>query len=117
MRYANCGHLSALLLRSDSTLERLDSTCTVLGLFEKWDCTIEERRIFSGDTVALYTDGATEAFNETGEEFGEQRLIELLRRHREQPFSALVASIVEDVRKFSPHEQHDDITLIVAKGK
>jgi hypothetical protein len=96
---------------------RLDSTCTVLGLFEKWDCAIEERRIFSGDTLALYTDGITESFNETGEEFGEQRLIESLRRHREQSPSALIASIVEDVSKFSAHEQSDDITLIVAKGR
>src|SRR5207253_4018814 len=38
LRYANCGHLSALLLRSDDTLERLDSTGTVLGLFSEWDC-------------------------------------------------------------------------------
>src|SRR5437899_1650684 len=61
LRYANCGHLSALLLRSDNTLERLDSTCTVLGLFEQWDCSIEERQIFAGDTLALYTDGITES--------------------------------------------------------
>ncbi len=117
LRYANCGHLSALLLRSDNTLERLNSTCTVLGLFEQWDCSIEERRIFAGDTLALYTDGITESFNDAGEEFEERRLIESLRRHREQPSSALVASIVEDVRRFSPREQHDDITLIVAKGR
>jgi len=117
LRYANCGHLSALLLHRDNTLERLDSTCTVLGLFEKWDCAIEERRIFAGDTLALYTDGVTESFNEPGEEFGEQRLIESLRRHRAQSPSGLVASIVEDVREFSPREQSDDITLIVAKGR
>ena len=63
LRYANCGHLAALLLRSDSTLERLDSTCTVLGLFKEWDCSIGERQLFPGDTLALYTDGITEAFN------------------------------------------------------
>jgi serine phosphatase RsbU (regulator of sigma subunit)/predicted enzyme related to lactoylglutathione lyase len=117
LRYANCGHLSALLLRNDNTLERLDSTCTVLGLFEKWDCAIEELQIFAGDTLTLYTDGITESFNDAGEEFGEHRLVESLRRHREQPSSALVASIVEDVRKFSPREQSDDITLIVARGR
>jgi catechol 2,3-dioxygenase-like lactoylglutathione lyase family enzyme len=38
LRYANCGHLAALLLRSDNTLERLDSTGTILGLFSEWDC-------------------------------------------------------------------------------
>ena len=115
LRYANCGHLSAILLRSDNTVERLDSTATVLGLFKEWDCSIGETKLFSGDILALYTDGITESFNEAGEEFGEQRLIEVLRRQRELSSEALLASIVDDVQHFSPHEQHDDITLIVAK--
>jgi serine phosphatase RsbU (regulator of sigma subunit) len=115
LRYANCGHLCALLLRSDNTLERLDSTATVLGLFKDWDCSIGERRLFPGDTLALYTDGITEAFNPAEEDFGEHRLIAALRRHRELPSQSLLASIVDEVRQFSPHEQHDDITLIVAK--
>ena len=115
LRYANCGHLSALVLRSDDTLERLDSTGTVLGLFSEWDCSISELEIFSGDTLALYTDGITESFNNAGDEYGEQRLIEVLRRNRDLSSEALLASIVEDVQHFSPHEQHDDITLIVAK--
>jgi serine phosphatase RsbU (regulator of sigma subunit)/predicted enzyme related to lactoylglutathione lyase len=117
LRYANCGHLSALLLRRDNTLERLDSTGTVLGLFGKWDCSIAELEIFSGDTLTLYTDGITESLNSAGDEYGEQRLIEVLRRDRDFSSAALLASIVEDVRHFSPHEQHDDITLIVAKCK
>jgi serine phosphatase RsbU (regulator of sigma subunit) len=115
LRYANCGHLSALLLRRDNNLERLDSTCTVLGLFEEWECSIEDRELFSGDTLALYTDGITESCNAAGEEFGEQRLIEALRQHRDLSSQALLASIVDEVRRFSPGEQHDDITLIVAK--
>jgi serine phosphatase RsbU (regulator of sigma subunit) len=115
LRYANCGHLPALLLRSDNTLERLDSTSTVLGIFEEWDCSIGECRLFSGDTLVLYTDGITESFNDGGEEFGVERLIEALRRHREKSSQALVRSIVDDVQHFSPREQHDDITLIVAK--
>jgi serine phosphatase RsbU (regulator of sigma subunit) len=115
LRYTNCGHLSALLLRSDDTLERLDSTCTVLGLFKEWECSIGECRLFSGDTLALYTDGMTESFNHAGEEFGEHRLIEALRRHRERPLQALLASVLEEVRRFSHLEQHDDITLIVAR--
>jgi serine phosphatase RsbU (regulator of sigma subunit) len=117
LRYANCGHLSPLLLRSDNTLERLDSTGTVLGLFSEWDCSVAEREIFSGDTLVLYTDGITESFNNAGDEFGEHRLIEALRRNRDLSSKALLASIVEDVQHFSPHEQHDDITLIVARCK
>jgi serine phosphatase RsbU (regulator of sigma subunit) len=115
LRYANCGHLCGLLLRRDGTIERLHSTATVLGLFKEWDCSIGERRLLCGDTLALYTDGITEAFNNAEEEFGERRLVAALRRHRELPSPDLMSSIVEEVRRFSPREQHDDITLIVAK--
>jgi hypothetical protein len=61
MRYANCGHLAALLLRRDGSLERLVSQATVLGLFEDWNCLLEERQLFPGDVLVLYTDGVTES--------------------------------------------------------
>jgi serine phosphatase RsbU (regulator of sigma subunit) len=115
LRYVNCGHLCALVLRRDETLDRLHSTSTVLGLFKEWECATGESSISCGDTLALYTDGITESFNNAGEEFGERRLIESLRRHRADPAADAVAAVVEDVRKFSPREQSDDRTLIVAK--
>ena len=115
LRYANCGHLCALLLRRDGALERLHSTATVLGLFPQWDCPIGECRLDAGDTLALYTDGVTESSNAAGEEFGECGLIEALERHRELTPQAMLTSIVAEVQLFSPHEQHDDITLIIAK--
>jgi len=115
LRYSNCGHPPALLLRRDDTPERLQPTSTVMGLFEEWDCTIEERQLFPGDTLVLYTDGATESFNHAGEEFGERRLLEALRQHRELSSQELLAAVTDQVRRFSPHEQADDITLIVAK--
>ena len=92
LRFANCGHLAALLLRRDGTLERLASIATVLGLFQDWDCMLEERQLFPGDTLVLYTDGMTESFNDSGEEFGERRLIEALQRHRGKSSQALVSS-------------------------
>lgn len=116
LRYVNCGHLAALLLRGDETIERLDSTGTVLGLFNQWECATGECQLQSGDTLALYTDGVTEAFNNAGEEFGEQRLIEALRRNRDLSSTELLSAIVGEVRKFSPGEQYDDITLIVARS-
>ena len=115
LRYANCGHLSALLFRQDDTLERLNSTSTVLGLFQEWDCSMQECRLQPGDTLALYTDGITESFDECGQEFGEEGLIDALWRRRQMPPQALVASIVDQVKQFSSHEQYDDITLMIAK--
>ena len=115
LRYVNCGHYPAVLLRRDNTVERLDSTSTVLGLFREWDCLVADLQLFPGDILALYTDGITDSFNDGGEDFGEERLIEALRRHRELPSRSMLAAVVEEVRQFSPHEQHDDITLIVAK--
>jgi len=115
LRYINCGHLCAFLLRQDGSVERLGSTCTVLGLFKEWDCSTGECSIAPGDTFALYTDGITEAFDTSGEEFGEQRLIDSLRRHREKTSPGLVAALMDDVKSFSPNEQSDDMTLIVAK--
>jgi serine phosphatase RsbU (regulator of sigma subunit) len=115
IRYANCGHLAALLLRRDDSLERLESTATILGVFKNWDCGIGEIEISAGDTLALYTDGITESFNEAGDEFGEERLVAALRRHRALSSQALLDAVVGEVRQFSPREQHDDITLIIAK--
>jgi serine phosphatase RsbU (regulator of sigma subunit)/catechol 2,3-dioxygenase-like lactoylglutathione lyase family enzyme len=116
LRYTNCGHLSGLLLRRDDTVEWLPSTGTVLGLFKEWASPAVECQLQPGDILALYTDGVTESCNDTQEEFGEQRLTKSLRRHREQAARSIVASIVADVQQFSSsEEQHDDITLIVAK--
>jgi serine phosphatase RsbU (regulator of sigma subunit)/catechol 2,3-dioxygenase-like lactoylglutathione lyase family enzyme len=116
LRYVNCGHLPALILRRDDSIDRLDPTATVLGIFKKWDCEIGERTLCPGEILALYTDGITEAFNENRDEFGEARLIDSLRRHRAQPSQSLLENIVADVRHFAPREQHDDITLIIAKA-
>jgi serine phosphatase RsbU (regulator of sigma subunit) len=117
LRYANCGHLPALLLRSNSAVERLDATATVIGIFKDWDCEIGECQLNPGDTLALYTDGITESYNSADEQFGEQRLIEALQRHCGACSQVALAAIVDEVQRFSPHEQHDDITLIVAKHR
>jgi serine phosphatase RsbU (regulator of sigma subunit) len=115
LRYANCGHYSALLLRVGGRLERLDSTGTVLGLFNEWKCEFDERQLRLGDTLVLYTDGVTESFNVHGQEFGEDRLVDTLRRNLVLPSQRLLASVVDEVRVFSCNEQHDDMTLIAAK--
>jgi serine phosphatase RsbU (regulator of sigma subunit)/predicted enzyme related to lactoylglutathione lyase len=117
LRYANCGHLSGLLLRRDGSLEELESTTTLLGLFEELPCSVREKELSPGDVLVLYTDGITEASKEQGEEFGQQGLADSLRQHRELPCQALLGKIVDAVREFSRERQHDDITAIVAKVK
>jgi sigma-B regulation protein RsbU (phosphoserine phosphatase) len=98
-------------------LERLQPTCTVLGLFERWECSVAEAQLAPGDTLVMYTDGVTEAANAAGEEFGEDRLIEILRAQRHLPAPRLLETVVATVQEFSDHKQADDITLVIARCK
>ena len=113
--YANCGHLPGLILRADSSIERLDPTSTVIGLFEEWSCSIQESCLGPGDTLALYSDGVTESPNSAGEEFGDERLLASLRRHNAMGACAMAQAVVQDVEHFSAGDQFDYITLIIAK--
>jgi serine phosphatase RsbU (regulator of sigma subunit)/predicted enzyme related to lactoylglutathione lyase len=115
LRYANCGHLSGIVLRKNGKVDWLHSTATVLGLFEEWESPIHECQLAPGDTLALYTDGVTESCDASGEEFGEQRLVEALRQNKAKPAQHTLSSVVEQIQRFSTSEQHDDITLIVAR--
>lgn len=114
LRYANCGHLSGLIVGPDQSCRRLDSTGTLLGIFRDCDYPIAECDLNPGDLLALYTDGITEAQTTSGEEFGEQTLIDHLRAHRNDSCQAVVELITGEVRRLD-QDQHDDITLILAK--
>jgi len=124
LRYANCGHLPPLLLRAGGSsteqvsetpkIERLRSTCTVMGLFEAWRCEVAEVQLAPCDTLILYTDGITEATNSAGEEFGESHLLDTLGSHSHLPVRSLLQTVVGAVQQFSD-EQQDDITLVIAR--
>jgi len=126
LRYANCGHVPALLLRAGGSLENgsgkpdevewLPSTCTVVGMFEAWQCETAEVELAPGDILVLYSDGIVEATGSSGEEFGESRLLEALKDHSNLSADALLHSVVDAVRQFSDGEQQDDITLVVARA-
>jgi serine phosphatase RsbU (regulator of sigma subunit) len=115
LRYANCGHLPALVLRRTGAVERLEPTATVLGMFSAWECRTAELQLSAGDLLTIYTDGITEAFDDRDDEFGEARLVETLHAHRDLPPRDLIDAIYDGVRRFSPAEQRDDMTLIVAR--
>ncbi len=113
--YANCGHLPGLILRANGSIERLEASSTVIGLFSEWSCVVNETCLQSGDVLVLYTDGATESPNSAGEEFGEERLLGVLRRHSTASACAIAEEVIKEVETFSTGEQFDDITLIVMK--
>lgn len=115
LRYVNCGHLAGLLVHADGSVERLGSTNTVLGLFGEWSCSTDECRVRAGDILALYTDGVTESFNDAGEEFGEAGLLASVERYAQLRPGEMVEAVLSDVRHFGVREQHDDVTLTIAK--
>jgi serine phosphatase RsbU (regulator of sigma subunit) len=115
LRYANCGHLPGLVVRSDETITHLSSTATVLGLFPEWPCHTAELHLRPGDLFAIYTDGITEALNQRDEEFGEERLLDVMRHARDLSPSQIVTTVFNEVRRFTGGEQRDDVTLIVAR--
>jgi serine phosphatase RsbU (regulator of sigma subunit) len=88
-----------------------------MGLFEAWRCEIAEVELAPGDTLALYSDGITEATNADGEEFGESHLLDTLGRHSHLPVESLLQAVVGAVQQFSiGHEQQDDITAVIARS-
>lgn len=118
LRYVNCGHNPPLLVRSCGEVERLEATATVLGLFEDWDCCVDERQIAAGDVLVIYTDGISEAAaSEESEEFGDERLARSIRRHCGKAADEMMTSIIMEVQEFSQGEQADDMTLIVARSR
>ncbi|HKO04278.1 MAG TPA: SpoIIE family protein phosphatase, partial [Candidatus Acidoferrales bacterium] len=117
LRYVNCGHSYPLLLRADGSLERLASTATVLGMFLDWDCQVVETVLHPGDILVMYTDGVTEAANASGEEFGEKRLLEVVRSQQHRTAAELLNCVAAAVQQFSTGIQADDLTLVVARAR
>jgi sigma-B regulation protein RsbU (phosphoserine phosphatase) len=115
LTYANCGHLPPVLLREDGSVERLGVTAGVIGLFTPWECCTSTVTLAAGDTLVVFTDGASEATSDSGEEFGEDRLLAVIREHRGEPAIQLLETIVEEVRAHGGADQYDDLTLIVAR--
>jgi phosphoserine phosphatase RsbU/P len=116
LRYVNCGHLAPILLRAGGSLERLDSTASVIGVFRDWDCDERTVELDPGDTLVVFSDGVTEAGILEGEDFGEGRLLELMRQHAAAGLDPLLDAVLDAVRVYSL-EQTDDITLLALRGR
>lgn len=115
LRYVNCGHPPALLLRSGGGAEWLAATATPLGILEDWQAAERVVTIRSRDTLLLYSDGLTESWNEREGEFGRARLLEAAMSLRGQGVREVVDSIVTAACAFGTGAPRDDVTLLVAR--
>jgi phosphoserine phosphatase RsbU/P len=113
LTYTNAGHNAAILLRSDGSLFRLEPAGAVLGPFPHWNYKQEEINLRQGDRLLLFTDGVTELRGPLADEFGEDRLIELLLANRHLDADALRDRIVEAVMGFNDGEFQDDATILL----
>jgi sigma-B regulation protein RsbU (phosphoserine phosphatase) len=113
LTYVNAGHNAPFLVRSDGSHERLEEGGTVLGVFDSREYDMGSVQLSDGDRVILFTDGVTEACSLAGEEFGEARLLRLLKEHRRFSAGDLQAKILKDVGVFSGGRWQDDATLLV----
>ena len=117
LTYSNGGHLPPILIAKDGSLRRLEAGGTVVGLFDQMSYNEGVVEMHPGEIFVAYSDGVTEPENDFGE-FGEQRLIDLVRDNRTLPLaqiSQIVTSAVDDW--IGDKEQPDDVTLVLARAR
>jgi phosphoserine phosphatase RsbU/P len=117
LRYVNAGHNPPVLLRSaDGATEiiELPAGGTVLGLFPDIECQEADIDLQPGDLLVAFTDGVTDARNPAGEEFGDQRLKDMLRRAVGTSADEVSERLAVTMRDWiGDAEQHDDVTFLV----
>lgn len=111
----NCGHNPPIVVRNEGTVEKLDATATVLGLFLDWECSVAQVELRAGHVLAIYTDGIPDTIGHSGEEFGEARLVETLRKNQHLDAACILQNVENAVQQFRFAGQEDDLTLVVAR--
>jgi serine phosphatase RsbU (regulator of sigma subunit) len=113
LRYCNAGHNPPYLTRAHGERETLGSTGIPFGIDADWPYRTEETTLAAGDSLFLFSDGITEAFSATGEEFGTERLEAALERARDLSTAELVRQLLDQVGLFATGAvQSDDITCL-----
>jgi sigma-B regulation protein RsbU (phosphoserine phosphatase) len=116
LRYCNAGHLPPILLREDGTVSRLETSGTVVGLFDRAVYGESTIAMQAGDIFVAFSDGVTEPERESVE-FGEDRLIALIQKHRHQPLAYIGDAITGSVAEWiGVAEQPDDVTVVLARA-
>jgi sigma-B regulation protein RsbU (phosphoserine phosphatase) len=101
LSYTNAGHNPGLLFRADGSVQRLEANGTPLGLFPLVEYERVETTLAAGELLLLYTDGITEANNPQGEEFGLDRLQNVVARYTREPLVAVAVAIETAVEVFA----------------
>ncbi|MCY4658814.1 MAG: PP2C family protein-serine/threonine phosphatase [Acidobacteria bacterium] len=115
MTYSNAGHLPGLVIRGAETI-RCEEGGLPIGLFEGVKYETGSLTLAPGDLLALFTDGVSEAPAPDGEEFGAERLADLLRGHFESPLDTTLQAVLDALLDWSgPVDPHDDVTLVLAR--
>lgn len=114
LEYANAGHNLPLLFRGDTLhIERLAKGGIALGVVENEQYICHKLQIEEKDTLLLYTDGVTEAFSSSGEQFSETRLINALQENKYGSASELLQSLEDLINLFRKGEPpSDDLTML-----
>ena len=117
LTYSNGGHLPPILIGEDGSVRKLEAGGTVVGLFD--GMTYEEGSVemHPGEIFLAYSDGVTEPENDFGE-FGEERLIDLVRDNRYLPLGEISQVVTTAVDNWiGENEQPDDVTLVLARAR
>ncbi len=119
--FARAGHNPPAFVRSGAPPAFVNTSGTALGAAARpvFEDLLESKQIElrHGDTLVFYTDGVTEAMNPHREQFGEERLLDALERHRTGLTAReLVDALLAEIADFAADaHQHDDITIVVVK--
>jgi sigma-B regulation protein RsbU (phosphoserine phosphatase) len=113
LHYVNAGHVPPAVVRSNGTVDYLREGGMVVGMFPSVKFDRGHVRLESGDIFVACTDGITEAMNAQDDEFGSQRLIEMVARERALPASEIVQSVLTEVDYFSRGGTHEDDRVIL----
>jgi sigma-B regulation protein RsbU (phosphoserine phosphatase) len=114
--YANAGHNYPFLISQDGTIQRLKTIGIPLGFMARFEFSEHSVSLNRGDLLVAFSDGISEAMNSFAEEYGEQKLQEVIYAHRNESAHVMMQTIIDSVNQFaSGNEQTDDMTLICIK--
>ncbi len=116
LHFVNAGHCPPILRRQNGTLEVLDPTRPVLGFLLEQEFRSERVTLTPGDGLLLYTDGVSEAANDSGEEFGPERLQALAADGAKATLPERYAQIMNRVRAHASHFTDDATLLLISVG-